>query len=153
MAARSIIRVLLMTVVVGIAFQKHASADTISFTASFGPTASPFDNTYTFAGFDPAIGSLNTVFLHADESVTTTGSITNLSQYTGPWQVQLDGSLKALFTNSAGSSGLGTPPVVPFKLVTIPSIDPNTTQFVNLSTADLNDIGLDANLVLGSGTV
>jgi len=148
MAARSIIRVLLMTAIVGVAFQKHASADTISYTASFGPTASPFNMTYTFAGFDPTLGTLNSVSLYADESMTTTGSITNLSQYTGPWQIQLDGGVHVLFTNAAGVSGIGSPPVVPAKFVTVPSIDPNTPYVANISTADLNSVVLDANLVL-----
>jgi len=81
------------------------------------------------AGFDPSLGTLNEVFLFADESVTTTGSITNLSQETGPWQIQLDGSIKAQFTNAAGDSGVGTPPVPPVQIFTIPSIDPNPSYF------------------------
>jgi hypothetical protein len=139
MAAKSIIRVLLMIAVVGVAFQKHASADALTFTTSFGPTASPFDVTYIFSGFDPTLGSLNMVFLDAEESVTTIGSISNLSQYTGPWGINLSGELTTQFTNSAGSSGISTPTVVPFGNATIPFIDPNTTYLVNVSTSDVND--------------
>lgn len=153
MVARSMIRVLLITAVVGGAFPKHASADTISFTASFGPTASPFDMAYVFAGFDPTLGTLNRVLLHADESLTTTGSITNQSEYTDLWRVTLDGSIRALFTNSAGSTGIGTPPVPPTRTVTIPSIAPDATYLVSVSTADVNDVGLAASTILGGGTV
>jgi hypothetical protein len=143
MAVRSIIRVLLMTAVVGGAFENHASAESISFKVTFGPTASPFDTTYVFDGFDPSLGTLNDVRLHADESITASGSITNLSQYAGPWSLALTGSLSVAFTNSAGFSAR-TPPVVPAGGLQIPFIAPNTTYFIDppISTADGNDVGL-----------
>jgi hypothetical protein len=147
MVAKNIIRILLTVAIVAVAFQTNASAETITFTGSFGPTASPFDMTYTFAGFDPTLGTLTEVILHADESLTTTGSITNLSDDTGSWHVLTGASVHVDFTNSLGASGVGTPPVVPTKSLTISTIDPNTAFLVNLSTADLNDFVANASSV------
>jgi hypothetical protein len=132
-----------MTALVVGAFESYALADSVSFKVTFGPTTSPFDMTYVFDGFDPSLGTLNDVRLHADETITTSGSITNLSQYAGPWQLLLSGSIKALFTNSGGFS-TGTPPVPPVTGLRIPFIAPNTTYIIDppLSTFDFNDIAL-----------
>jgi hypothetical protein len=147
-AARRLIRVLLMAAMAGVAFQEQASADTISFTASVAPAASPIDRTYVFAGFDPAFGTLTRVSLFANEFITTTGSITNLSDYAGDWDVILYGSIRATFTNSAGSSGLVTPPVPPIKRYTIASIAPGSTELVNVSTNDANANGFDPTVLI-----
>lgn len=58
-AVRSIIRLLLVTALVSGAFENHASAESISFNVTFGPTTSPFDTTYVLGGFDPSLDTLN----------------------------------------------------------------------------------------------
>jgi hypothetical protein len=142
MAVKSIIRVLLMTAVVGGAFENHALADSISFKVTFGPTTSPFDMTYVFEGFDSRLGTLNDVEVSADETVTLSGSITNLSQYdAGPWGGFAGGGLTVKFANSAGLS-INTPPVVPTGPLRFPFpfIPPNTTYLVDASQADVNGV-------------
>jgi hypothetical protein len=145
-AVRSIMRVLFVTAVVGGALEQHASADSVSFRATFGPTASPVNMTYVFDGFDPSLGTLNFVVVHADQSITATGSITNLSQYTGPWTVTVGGSTTVVFTNSAGFS-LRSPFVGPIRPLPIPFIAPNTTYFIApFGDNDVNDARLTPDL-------
>jgi len=148
--SRRIIRLLIVTALLSVAFEQHASAESITFSVTVAPTTSPFDMTYIFAGFDSSLGTLNDVSLHANETVTLSGSITNLSSSDeGPWGGSAGGELKAIFTNSAGAS-TGTPPVVPFGPLHFPfsSIAAGATALVDVSTSDLNDISLTDPLYL-----
>jgi len=130
-----------VTAVVAVAFENHALAESITFSVTVAPAAQPYTETYVLDGFDPSLGTLDDVRIHADDTVTASGSITNsTSQDAGPSHLRIEGFMKAIFTNSAGFSA-GTPPLDALQTFQIPAISSNTTYTIDpaLSTFDLND--------------
>ncbi len=81
-----------------------ASAGTVTQTLTFGPTATNFSHTFSFAGFNPALGTLVKVTDTITETLSGTVDVTNTGSSTATFTAFLTNTAKKTFPGLVVSS-------------------------------------------------